>query len=97
VSEQTQASTESYVGQLVEQLRVLQERLRRIVEEVEREPGKQVTLAQDMADVHSETARLLLHIGSRATRRLSVRQNEGKEPAQVDWARFFAHGRATGH
>jgi hypothetical protein len=62
VSEQTQASTESYVGQLVEQLRVLQERLRRIVEEVEREPGKQVTLAQDMADVHSETARLLLSI-----------------------------------
>jgi hypothetical protein len=45
---------------LLEQLRSLQERLRRIVEEVERDPGRQLTLAQEMADIHARTEELLL-------------------------------------
>jgi len=45
---------------VLERLKLLQERLRRIIEEVERDPDKQVTLAEEMAGIHSETEKLLV-------------------------------------
>jgi hypothetical protein len=61
---------------LLEQLKVLQDRLRHIVEKVEGEPEKQVALARQMADIHSETERLLLSM-------LLARCEQGHKDASI--------------